>query len=104
LLYIVSLRNREMAIRLALGAQREQVMRLVLAQAAALLAIGLGTGIALSYATARFLRGYLYGVRIHDPWTLAAVSLLFSACAGLAAYIPARRAASVDPMQALRAE
>ena len=104
LLYMVSLRNREMAIRLALGAQRRQVMRLVLAQAAALLAIGLGAGIALSYATARFLRGYLYGVRVHDQWTLVAVSLLFAACGVLAAYLPARRAARVDPMRALRSE
>jgi predicted permease len=104
LLYMVSLRNREMAIRMALGAQRVQVMRLVLAQAAVLLMIGLGMGMAMSYATGRFLRGYLYGVRVHDQWTLVAVSVLFAACGGLAAYIPARRAARVDPMQALRSE
>ncbi len=104
LLYMVSLRNREMAIRMALGAQRSQVMRLVLAQAALLLGIGLGTGVALSYATGRFLRGYLYGVRVHDQWTLIAVGVLFAACGIMAAYFPARRAASVDPMVALRAD
>jgi predicted permease len=104
LLYMVSLRRRELAIRLALGAQRSQIMRLIAAQAATLLAVGLGLGIALSLATARFVRGYLYGVPAHDPWTVLTVSLLFVACAVLAAYIPARRASRVDPMQALRAE
>lgn len=104
LLYMVSLRKRELAIRLALGAQRSQIMRLIATQAATLLAVGLGLGIALSLATARFVRGYLYGVPAHDPWTMLTVSLLFAACAALAAYIPARRASRVDPMQALRAE
>jgi predicted permease len=104
LLYMVSLRHREMAIRLALGAQRSQLLRLVFSRAAVLLAIGLGAGVAVSYATGQLLRSYLYGVHAHDLFTLLAVALLFAACGALAAYIPARRAASVDPMQALRAE
>jgi hypothetical protein len=104
LLYMVSLRHREMAIRLALGAQRSQLLRLVFSRAAVLLTVGLGAGVAVSYATAQLLRSYLYGVRAHDLSTLIAVALLFAACGALAAYIPARRAASVDPMQALRSE
>lgn len=104
LLYMVSLRNREMAIRLALGAQRSQITQLVMARAGGLLATGLTLGIVLSYGTAHLLRSYLYGIREHDTWTMAMVCTLFAVCAACAAFIPARRAASTDPMEALRAE
>ncbi|HUZ04263.1 MAG TPA: ABC transporter permease [Acidobacteriaceae bacterium] len=104
LLYMVGLRRREIAIRLAVGAQRRHVMRLVLSQAAAILAVGLATGIALSYASGRLLRGYLYGVHVHDVGTLIAVCLLFVIFGLSAAYLPARRAAAIDPIETLRSE
>jgi predicted permease len=104
LLYAVGLRRREMAIRLAVGAQRVDILWLILSRAAGLLALGLGMGVALSYATGRFLRSYLYGVRVHDGLTLLAVCLLFGFCGVTAAYIPARRAALTDPVETLRDE
>jgi predicted permease len=104
LLYVVGLRRREMAIRLAVGAQRHDVVMLILSRAAALLMIGLGGGIALSYATGRFLRSYLYGVQTNDWLTLLAACLLLVLGGMAAAYIPARRAALTEPVEILREE
>jgi ABC-type antimicrobial peptide transport system permease subunit len=104
LLYAVSLRRREMAVRLAVGAQRRDILVLVLSRATGLLLIGLGVGISLYYAASRFLRSYLYGVRTNDWITLLAASLLFAICGLLAAYIPARRAAMTEPVEILREE
>lgn len=102
--YTVTRRTREVGIRMALGAQRSEVVRLILGKAARLLALGLLGGLAASLASARLLRSFLYGVNAHDPGTLAFACALLAICGLMAALVPARRAASVDPMQALRAE
>lgn len=104
LLYAVSLRRREMAIRLAVGAQRADILMLVLSRAAVLLLVGLGGGIALSFATGRFLRSYLFKVHSSDGLTLLTVCLLFAVCGLFAAYIPARKAARAEPVEVLREE
>ena len=104
LAYLVTQRTRELGIRIALGAQRGRVMRMVLRQAGGMLLCGLATGLLLAYATSRLLRTLLYGVRPQDPWTMAAVTLVLLAGGLAASYLPARRAAGVDPMEALRSE
>jgi len=104
LAYLVSQRTREMGLRIALGAQRRDVMSLVLRQAAWMLCIGSIVGLLLAYISSVLLKTFLYGVQVHDPWTMAFVTLLLVVGGMTAAYIPARRAASIDPMQALRTE
>jgi predicted permease len=104
LAYLVVQRTREMGLRIALGAQRSQVMRLILRQAAWMLGIGVAIGAALAYFGSRALRSFLYGVQSGDPWTLAAVTVLLLFCGLAAAWLPARRASRVNPMEALRAE
>jgi putative ABC transport system permease protein len=102
--YLVSQRIREFGIRVAVGATEGDVLRLVLRQAAVLVAAGLGLGLLGSAMLARLITGLLYGVSALDPLTFVAVSLLLSAVALLASYIPARRATRVDPLTALRYE
>ncbi|HTU49696.1 MAG TPA: ABC transporter permease [Acidobacteriaceae bacterium] len=104
LLYAVSLRRREMAVRLAVGAQRLDILKIVLLRAVILLSVGLGAGTAISYATGRFLQSYTYKVHPGDPVTLLAACLLFLICGLLAAYLPARRAAMTEPIEILREE
>jgi predicted lysophospholipase L1 biosynthesis ABC-type transport system permease subunit len=104
LAYMVTQRTRELGIRIALGAQRSRVMGMVLRQASGMLLYGLTAGLLLAYATSRLLGTLLYGVRPHDPWTMAAVTLVLLAGGLAASYLPARRAAGVDPMEALRSE
>ena len=104
LAYVVSQRTREMGVRFALGAQRGDVIWLILRQAGVLVLAGVALGLALAFATSRFIRSYLYGVKAHDAWTLAAVALVLLVAGAAAAYLPARRAAHVDPVEALRAE
>ncbi len=104
LLYMVSLRRREMAVRLAVGAQRGDILMLILSRAVVLLLAGLGAGTVLSYATGRFLRSYLYKVHPSDWLTLLTACLLFAICGLLAAYVPARRAALTEPVEILREE
>jgi ABC-type antimicrobial peptide transport system permease subunit len=101
---MVGLRRREMAVRLAVGAQRADILRLVLSRAGGLLLAGLGTGLALSYAVDRFLRSYLYKVHPDDWFTLLFACLLFALCGLLAAYVPARRASMTEPVEILREE
>ncbi len=104
LAYRVARRTREIGVRMALGAQIADVMRVVLNQGLKLVAIGGGLGITAALATARVLRAYLFGVSSTDPVTFIAVALLLAAVALFACWLPARRAARVDPMQALRYE
>jgi predicted permease len=102
--YSVSLRMREMGVRLALGAQRADLMALVLGGGLRLALAGVAVGGALALGLARAVRGLLYGVSPTDLPTFVAVGLLVTAVAALASYGPARRAARVDPMTALRSE
>jgi predicted permease len=104
LAYVVAQRTREIGLRIALGAQRRQALWLVLRQAAALVVAGVVIGTALAFASGKLVRGFLYGVAEHDLWTLFTVALLLLISGGLAAYFPARKAAKVDPIEALRAE
>jgi predicted permease len=102
--YVVSLRTRELGVRIALGATPREIAGMVTRQGIALTAIGIGAGLALFALVARFIRSLLFGVAPSDPVTLIAVSLVLIAIAALASWVPARRASKVDPMTALRAE
>ena len=87
-----------------MGAQTEDVLKLVLKQGTALIVIGLGLGLGASLALTRIISSFLFGVSATDPATFIAISLLLAAVALLACYLPARRATKVDPMIALRYE
>jgi predicted permease len=102
--YSVSQRIQEIGVRMALGAERRDVMKMVVGQGLKLALIGVAIGIAGALVLTRFLASLLYGVSATDPLTFIAVSLTLIAVALLACYIPARRAAKVDPMIALRHE
>jgi len=104
LAYVVTLRTKELGVRIALGAQPSAVAGMMTKQALVLTAFGLAAGMGLFFLVARFLRSFLYGVASNDPLTLAAASLMLVAVAALASWIPARRASRVDPADALRAE
>ncbi|MGA2984555.1 MAG: FtsX-like permease family protein [Terriglobia bacterium] len=102
--YAASQRRHEMGIRMALGAGRSDLVRLVVSQGLGPALIGIGIGMVASLALTRFLRSMLFGVKPTDPVTFVWVSLILAAIALLASYIPARRATKVDPMVALRYE
>lgn len=102
--YSVSQRTREIGLRLAMGAQRRAVYELILGEAGRLIAVGLVVGLISSIAAARLMRTLLFDATPWDLTTLAAVALVLATAAMLASVIPARRAASVNPIEALRAE
>ena len=102
--YAVTRRKGEIAIRMALGAPRGSVVRMMLRDVVALLALGMAAGLAASLATGRLVASLLFGVRPGQPLQLAAAALILAAATAVAAYVPARRAARLDPMAALREE
>jgi ABC-type antimicrobial peptide transport system permease subunit len=102
--YSVACRVQEIGIRMALGAQRRSVVSLVLHEGMMLAVIGVGVGLAGAFAVTRVLRSWLFDISPTDPLTFVATALLLTAVALIACYLPARRAAKVDPMVALRYE
>jgi predicted permease len=102
--YSVGQRTREIGVRMALGAQRSSVYRLIFGEAGKLIAMGIAVGLAGSVASAMLMRKLLFGVQAWDASTLAAVAGVLAASALLASYFPAHRAASVNPTEALRSE
>jgi predicted permease len=102
--YLVGERTREIGVRMALGAQRSDVLRLILGQGARMALLGVLPGIFLALGLTRLMSSQLFGVTPHDPLTFAGVAMVFVIVALAACYIPARRAAQVDPMVALRYE
>lgn len=102
--YMVARRRNEIGIRVALGANRGQVLAMVMREAARLLVIGLSIGIVLALIAGRGAESLLFGLKPHDPFTLLGSIGLLAAIAALASFVPARRASKVDPMEALRYE
>ncbi|HZP03948.1 MAG TPA: ABC transporter permease [Terracidiphilus sp.] len=102
--YFVARRSSEIGIRMALGATRSSVVAMVLRGALWQILVGLALGIPAALATGYYMASQLYQVPFYDPWALAAAILILNLCAAVAAFIPARRAASIEPMQALRTE
>ncbi|MDE3178619.1 MAG: FtsX-like permease family protein [Acidobacteriota bacterium] len=100
--YFVSRRTREIGIRMAFGAQRIHVIRMVVGKTLLLSIIGVALGIALSLAFGRQVSGFLYKVKPADPLTFAALTALILAVAAIASYLPARRATKIDPVETLR--
>ena len=102
--YSVAQRTRELGIRIALGAQRSDVLRLILRQGMTLVAIGVVAGLAASIGLTRLMATLLYGVSATDPITFLALSITLLSVAFVACWLPARRASAVDPIVALHAE
>jgi ABC-type antimicrobial peptide transport system permease subunit len=102
--YTVSLRTQEMAIRMALGANGHDVLKLVLREALGVAVFGVALGLLAALALSRVMAGYVYGIKATDPLTLFAASFLLFSIALFASYLPARRATRVNPIEALRYE
>jgi ABC-type antimicrobial peptide transport system permease subunit len=102
--YTVTRRTREMGIRIAMGATRPKIIGMVMREASVMVLAGLSAGAVLALALANLIRNQLFGLNPHDPWTLLGASFSLAIAAGLAGFIPALRASSVDPTNALRQE
>jgi ABC-type antimicrobial peptide transport system permease subunit len=102
--YSVSQRTREFGIRAALGATGGELVRLVTGEMAWVTAIGLAAGIVGAWALSRVLTSMIYGVSVHDPWTFTVAPLVLVVPVVVAALVPARRAARVNPVEVMRAE
>jgi ABC-type antimicrobial peptide transport system permease subunit len=102
--YSVARRTNEIGLRMALGANRSNVVVMVMRRALVLVAVGLVIGIPIALLGGRLMRTQLYEVKAYDPLTLIGAVLVLSASAALAGFIPARRAATIEPMKALRIE
>ncbi len=102
--YVVGQRTHEIGVRMALGAQRADVMRMVIGEGARMAALGVAAGLIGALGLTRLMASQLFGVSAHDPLTFAGVAILFALVALLASYIPARRAIRVDPVIALRCD
>jgi ABC-type antimicrobial peptide transport system permease subunit len=102
--YVVSRRTQEIGVRMALGAQKRDVLRMVLGDGLVLIVAGAVIGLGLAFAATRLLKGFLYGVSATDPLTFSVISLLLTIVALVACWIPSRRAMKVDPVVALRCE
>jgi predicted permease len=101
--YAVVQRTREFGVRLALGAQRTDLLRLVFFEGVRLAALGVALGVVISLATANYISSFLFGVTSHDPFAYICAAMVLAAVASIACLLPARRATSVDPIVALRA-
>jgi ABC-type antimicrobial peptide transport system permease subunit len=102
--YNVARRRNEIGIRMALGAEQSRVLRMVLKEEAILVAVGQLVGLGAAAATTRFVASFLHRVNSNDPWTLSVASGVLALVAGVAGFLPARRASRLDPMSALREE
>jgi ABC-type antimicrobial peptide transport system permease subunit len=102
--YIVTQRTSEIGVRLAVGAQPKDVRGMVLRQGVGLALVGVAAGLGLAFAATRVLGSLLFEVSARDPIVFAAVALALTAVSAVASYLPARRAAGIDPLQALREE
>jgi predicted permease len=102
--YLVGQRTHEIGVRIALGAQRSDVMRMVLSEGAKMALVGVAAGLAAAFGLTRLMANQLFGVTAHDPLTYAAVAVILMVVALVACYLPARRAMRLDPVAALRCE
>jgi ABC-type antimicrobial peptide transport system permease subunit len=102
--FAVAQRTREIGLRLALGAQKTNILNLVLRRALLVVSAGLVCGLAMAWFAVSLARGYIFGVEAHDGLTFGAVVAVLAAASSLAAWMPARHAASIEPIVALRSE
>jgi putative ABC transport system permease protein len=102
--YTVSLETQEIGVRMALGAQQREILKMVLRRGMVLIVAGMAIGLLTSYGLTRFLASQIWGVSATDPWTFGAVVAVVVGVGLAACYLPARRATEVDPLVALRYE